>query len=202
MPTPAWNPGTAAVLFILERSHPGPARGEVNVIEGGRRVAGNSGQPGRSVTSKTVAILGRTALPVSFSRVCGTTLARGTASGCACQRHAWTTRSRTRTMPDGGRLLVTDRGRRQLGVSRANRRTPCCRQPPEQARGSVDNMRVVSTYRPRGLGRVRPGLALGWFRGGPSPFSSTPHKRPHRPDDRRTSLSPYLRHLPGQPPTC
>ena len=83
----------------------------------------------------------------------------------------------------------------------ANRRTPCCRQPPKQARGSVDNMRVVSTYRPRGLGRVRPGLALGWFRGGPSPFSSTPHKRPHRPDDRRTSLSPYLRHLPGQPPT-
>ena len=47
----------------------------------------------------------------------------------------------------------------------ANRRTPCCRQPPGQAaRGSVDNMRVVSTYRPRGLGRVRPGLALDWFR--------------------------------------
>ena len=57
MPTPAWNPGTAAVLFILERSHPGPARGEVNVIEGGRRVAGNSNEPGRTVTSKTVAIL-------------------------------------------------------------------------------------------------------------------------------------------------
>src|SRR4051794_6038350 len=27
---------------------------------------------------------------------------RGTASGCACQRHTWTTRSLTRTMPDGG----------------------------------------------------------------------------------------------------
>jgi hypothetical protein len=117
MPTPAWNPGTAAVLSILERSHPGPARGEVNVIEGGRRVVGNSGQPGRSVTSMTVVILGRSALPVSFSRVCGTTLGRGTASGCACQRHAWTTRSRTRTMLDGGRLLITDRGRWQLGVS-------------------------------------------------------------------------------------
>jgi hypothetical protein len=38
--------------------------------------------------------------------------------------------------------------------------------PPaaRQARGSVDNMRVVSTYRPRRLGRVRPGLTLDWFR--------------------------------------
>src|SRR5687768_4164622 len=57
MPAPAWNLGMAAPLFILGRSHPGTARGEVNVIEGGRRVAGNSGRPGRSVTSKTVAIL-------------------------------------------------------------------------------------------------------------------------------------------------
>ena len=65
MPTPAWNPGTAAVLFILERSHPGPARGEVNVIEGGRRVAGNSGQPARSVTSKTVAILAGPRYPLA-----------------------------------------------------------------------------------------------------------------------------------------
>jgi hypothetical protein len=60
-----------------------------------------------------------------------------------------------------------------------NRRTPCCRQPPGQARGSVDaNMRVVTTYRPRRLGRVRPGLALSLVPRGPSPFSSTPHKRP------------------------
>ena len=57
MPTPACNPGTAAVLFIVERSRPGPARSEVNVIKGDRRLASNSGQPGRSVTSKTVAIL-------------------------------------------------------------------------------------------------------------------------------------------------
>jgi hypothetical protein len=34
----------------------------------------------------------------------------------------------------------------------ANRRTPCCRQPPKQARGSVDNMRILSTYRPPRLG--------------------------------------------------
>jgi hypothetical protein len=84
---------------------------------------------------------------------------------------------------------------RCLGV---NRRTPCCRQPPGQAaRGSVDNMPVVSTYRPRRLGRVRPGLALDWFRAALHRFSSMPHKRPHRSDERRTSLSPYLRHPPG-----
>jgi hypothetical protein len=33
-PLPLGTPGTAAVLSISERSHPGPARGEVNVIEG------------------------------------------------------------------------------------------------------------------------------------------------------------------------
>jgi hypothetical protein len=200
MPTPAWNPGTAAVLSILERSHPGPARGEVNVIEGGRRVVGNSGQPGRSVTSMTVVILGRSALPVSFSRVCGTTRSRN------CVRLCLSATCVDDSEPDphdAGWRAATDYRPGPLAARclAANRRTPCCRQPPKQARGSVDNMRVVSTYRPRGLGRVRPGLALGWFRGGPSPFSSTPHKRPHRPDDRRTSLSPYLRHLPGQPPT-
>src|SRR5215213_9038559 len=45
------------------------------------------------------------------------TLGRRTASGCACQRHGWTTRSRTRTIPDGGRLLVTSEAAEQLGVS-------------------------------------------------------------------------------------
>jgi hypothetical protein len=116
MPTPARNPGTAAVLFILERSHPGPARGEVNVIEGGRRVAGNSGQLAAASPVRPLRSLQDRATR-QLQSVCGSTLGRGTASGCACQRHAWTTRSRTRTMPDGGRLLVTNRGRRQLGVS-------------------------------------------------------------------------------------
>jgi hypothetical protein len=80
----------------------------------------------------------------------------------------------------------------------ANRRTPCCRQPPGQAaKGSIVKMRVVSTYRPRRLGRVRPGLVPGWFGAALHHFSSTPHKRPHRPDGRRTPLSSPLRHLPG-----
>ena len=35
MPSPAGTPGTAAVLISLGAQHPGPARGEVNVIEGG-----------------------------------------------------------------------------------------------------------------------------------------------------------------------
>ena len=45
------------------------------------------------------------------------TLGRRTASGCACQRHGWTTRSRIRTIPDGGRLLITSEAAEQLGVS-------------------------------------------------------------------------------------
>jgi hypothetical protein len=200
MPTPAGNPGTGRPPVHRGAQSSRACTAEVNVIEGGCRAT--LADLAAGVTSKTVAILARTALPVGFSRVCDTIVGRGTASGCACQRHAWTTRSRTHTIPDGGRLPVTDRGPPAARCLRANRRTPCCRQPPKQARGSVDNMRVVSTYRSRGLGRVRPGVALGWFRGGPSPFSSMPHKRPHRPDDRRTSLSPYLRHLPGQPPAC
>jgi hypothetical protein len=98
----------------------------------------------------------------------------------------------------GGYWLPYDRGRRQLGVSvRTVERLVAASRPGQAARGSVDNMRVVSTYRPRGLGRVRSGLALDWFRAALHRFSSTPHKPPHRPDDRRTSLSPYLRHLPG-----
>jgi hypothetical protein len=88
MPTPAWNPGTAAVLFIVERSHLGPAR-----------------------------------------------LGRGTASGRACQRHAWTTRSRTRTMPDGGRPLVHQPGppaARCLGVNRRNALAPAAARTSER----------------------------------------------------------------------
>jgi DNA-binding IclR family transcriptional regulator len=45
-------------LSILDCIHPrGPACGRSTVIEGGRRVSGNSNEPGRTVTSKTVAIL-------------------------------------------------------------------------------------------------------------------------------------------------
>jgi len=174
MPSPAWNPGMAAVLFVLERSHPGPARGEVNVIEGGRR-AGNSGQPGRSVTSKTVAILGRTALPVGFSRVCGTTLARGTASGCACQRHAWTTRSRTRTMPDGGRLLVTDRGRRQLGVSvRTVERLVAASRPDKRREAQLT---TCASYPPIGLESRAASNPDSPLTGSARPFTVSPASR-------------------------
>ena len=190
MPTPAWNPGTAAVLFILERSHPGPARGEVNVIEGGRRVAGNSGQPGRSVTSKTVAILAgprypsasvESAAPPSVEelrQVVPVSDMRGRlGAGPARCRMA------------GGYWLPTEAA--GSSVSRCEPSNALLPPAARTGRGSVDaNMRVVTTYRPRRLGRVRPGLALSLVPRGPSPFSSTPHKRPHRPDDRRTSLSP------------
>jgi len=138
-------------------------------------VAGNSGQPGRSVTSTTVAILARTALPVSFSRVCGTTLGRGTASGRACQRHPWTTRSRTRTMPDGGRLLVTDRGRRQLGVSvRTVERLVAASRPDKRREARLT---TCASYAPVGL--------EGWAASDPDsplagfarPFTVSPARR-------------------------
>ena len=199
MPTPAWNPGTAAVLFILERSHPGPARGEVNVIEGGRRVAGNSGQPGRSVTRKTVAILAGPRYPLAsvesaappsveeLRQVVPVSDMRGRlGAGPARCRMA------------GGYWLPTEAA--GSSVSRSEPSNALLPPAARTGRGSVDaNMRVVTTYRPRRLGRVRPGLALSLVQRGPSPFSSTPHKRPHRPDHRRPSLSPYLRHLPGSP---
>jgi hypothetical protein len=196
MPTPAWNPGTAAVLFILERTHPGPARGEVNVIEGGRRGGRQLWPTGRSLTRRTVAILAGPRYP--SASVCLRLHPRSRNCVRLCLSATCVDDSEPDPHDAGWRAATGYQPRppaaRCLG---ANRRTPCCRQPPGQARGSVDNMRVVSTYRPRRLGRVRPGLALSLVPRGPSPFSSTPHKRPHRPDDRRTSLSPYLRHLPG-----
>ena len=196
MPTPAWNPGTAAVLFILERSHPGPARGEVTVIEGvvgwpatlANLAAAPPVRPLRSLQDPATRQLQSSLRHHPRSRNCVRLCLSATCvddSEPDPHDAGWRAATGYRPGPPAARCLG------------ANRRTPCCRQPPKQARGSVDNMRVVSTYRPRGLGRVRPGLALDWFRAALHRLSSTPHKRPHRPDDRRTSLSPYLRHLPG-----
>jgi hypothetical protein len=178
MPTPAWNPGTAAVLFILERSHPGPARGEVNVIEGGRRVAGNSGQPGRRVTSKTVAILAgprypsasvESAAPPSVEEL------RQVVPVSDMRRRLGAGPARCRMA--GGYWLPTEAA--GSSVSRSEPSNALLPPAARTGRGSVDaNMRVVTTYRPRRLGRVRPGLALSLVPRGPSPFSSTPHKRP------------------------
>jgi hypothetical protein len=163
MRTPASNPGSAAVLFILERIHPGPARGEVNVIEGGRRGGRQLWPTGRSLTRRTVAILAGPRYP--SASVC----LRLHPQSRNCVRLCLSATCVDDSEPDphdaGWRAATGYQPRppaaRCLG---ANRRTPCCRQPPGQARGSVDaNMRVVCTYRPRRLGRVRPGLALHWF---------------------------------------
>ena len=161
-------------------------------------MAGNSGQPGRSVTRKTVAILAGPRYPLLQS----------------CLRHHPRSRNCVRlclsatcvddSEPDrtmrmaGGYWLPTEAA--GSSVSRSEPSNALLPPAARTGRGSVDaNMRVVTTYRPRRLGRVRPGLALSLVPRGPSPFSSTPHKRPHRPDHRRPSLSPYLRHLPGSP---
>jgi hypothetical protein len=185
MPTPAWNPGTAAVLFILERSHPGPARGEVNVIEGGRRVAGNSGQPGRSVTSKTVAILAgprypsasvvsaappsveelRQVVPVSDMR-------RRLGAGPARCRMA------------GGYWLPTEAA--GSSVSRSEPSNALLPPAARTGRGSVDaNMRVVTTTPPIGLegwAASEPDSPFHWFR-------AALHHSPARRTNGHTALT-------------
>jgi hypothetical protein len=162
-------------------AHPGPARGEVNVIEGGRRVAGNSGQPGRSVTRRTVVIVAGPRYPSASVESAAPPSSRN------CVRLCLSATCVDDSEPDphdaGWRAATGYQPRspaaRCLG---ANRRTPCCRQPPGQARGSVDNMRVVSTYRPRRLGRVRPGLAHDWFR-------AALHHSPARRTNGHTALT-------------
>ena len=196
MPTPAWNPRAAAVLLILEHSHPGPARGEFNVIEG---VVGWPATLANLAAASPVRPL--RSLQDRATRQLQSSLRHHPRSS-NCVRLCLSATCVDDSEPDphdaGWRAATGDQpgppAARCLG---ANRRTPCCRQPPGQARGSVDaNMRVVSTYRLEGWAASDPDSPFHWFRG-PSPFSSTPHKRPHRPDDRRPSLSRYLRHLPG-----
>jgi len=177
MPSPAGTPGTAAVLISLGAQHPGPARGEVNVIQGGRRVAGNSGQPGRSVTSKTVAILAGPRFPsasVEFAappsveelrQVVPVSDMRGRL-GAGPARYRWRAATGYQRRPPAARCLGADR------------RTLCCRQPPKQARGSVDKMRILTAYRPPRLGRSPTWNSHSTDPRRPAPFSSTPLNRP------------------------
>ena len=160
-------------------------------------MAGNSGQPGRSVTRKTVAIVAGPRYPLASVE-------------SAAPPSVEEQRQVVPVSDMGGRLGAGPARCRMAGgywlpteaagssVSRSEPSNALLPPAARTGRGSVDaNMRVVTTYRPRRLGRVRPGLALSLVPRGPSPFSSTPHKRPHRPDHRRPSLSPYRRHLPG-----
>jgi hypothetical protein len=118
---------------------------------------------------------------------------RGTASGCACQRHTWTTRSRTRTMPDGGRLLVTDRGRRQLGVSvRTVERLVAASRPDTRRKARLS---TCASYPPTGL--------EGWAASDPvSPFHwfrAALHHSPARRTNGHTALTTVAHrfHLTG-----
>jgi hypothetical protein len=204
MPTPAWNPGTAAVLFILERSHPGPARGEVNVIDGGRRVAGNSGQSGRSITRKTVAALAGPRYPlasvesaappsveelrqvVPVSDMCG----RLGAGPARCRMA-------------GGYWLPTEAA--GSSVSRSEPSNALLPPAARTGRGSVDaNMRVVTTKPPIGLegwAASDPDSPFHWFR-------AALHHSPARRTNGHTALTTVAHrfHLIGaicrQAPTC
>src|SRR5919112_892754 len=98
MPTPARHPGTAAVLFIVERSRPGPARGEVNVIEG---VVESAASPSVEELRQVVSVSDMRGRPGAGRARCGWRAATGYHPG-----------------PPAARCLG------------ANRRTPCCRQPP------------------------------------------------------------------------
>ena len=198
MPTPAWNPVRPPSCSSWSAVIPAcTQRGQRD--RRGRRVAGNSGQPGRRVTSKTVAILAgprypsasvESAAPPSVEEL------RQVVPVSDMRRRLGAGPARCRMA--GGYWLPTEAA--GSSVSRSEPSNALLPPAARTGRGSVDaNMRVVTTYRPRRLGRVRPGLALSLVPRGPSPFSSTPHKRPHRPDHRRPSLSPYRRHLPGSP---
>jgi hypothetical protein len=188
MPTPAWNPVWPPSCSSWSAVIPAcTQRGQRD--RRGRRVAGNSGQPGRRVTSKTVAILAgprhpsasvESAAPPSVEEL------RQVVPVSDMRRRLGAGPARCRMA--GGYWLPTEAA--GSSVSRSEPSNALLPPAARTGRGSVDaNMRVVTTYRPRRLGRVRPGLALSLVPRGPSPFSSTPHKRPHRPDHRRPSLS-------------
>ena len=190
MPTPAWNPVWPPSCSSWSAVTPAcTQRGQRD--RRGRRVAGKSGQPGRRVTSKTVAILAgprypsasvESAAPPSVEEL------RQVVPVSDMRRRLGAGPARCRMA--GGYWLPTEAA--GSSVSRSEPSNALLPPAARTGRGSVDaNMRVVTTYRPRRLGRVRPGLALSLVPRGPSPFSGTPHKRPHRPDHLRPSLSPY-----------
>jgi hypothetical protein len=146
-------------------------------------MAGNSGQTwGRSVTSKTVAIVAGPRYPSASIESAAPPSLRNCVRLCLSAtcvddsephpHHAgWRAATGYQPRPPAARCLG------------ANLRTPCCRQPPGQAsRGLVDKMRVVSTYRPRRLGRGRPGLTLDWFR-------AALHRSPACRTNGRTALT-------------
>jgi len=69
-------------------------------------VAGNFGQPGRSVTSKTIAILAGPRYPSASVESAAPPSVEELRQVVPVSDIGWTTRRRTRTIPDGGRLLV------------------------------------------------------------------------------------------------
>ena len=184
MPTPAWNPGTAAVLFILERSHPGPARGEVNVIEG---VVGWPATLANLAAASpgSVEIRAGPRYPLLQSSLRHHPRSRNRVR--LCLSATCVDDSEPDPHDDGWRAATGYQPRppaaRCLGP---NRRTPCCRQPPGQARGSVDaNMRVVTTKPPIGLegsAASEPDSPFHWFR-------AALHHSPARRTNGHTALT-------------
>jgi hypothetical protein len=191
MPTPAWNPvrppscsSWSAVIPACTRCGQRDRRG--------RRVAGNSGQPGRRVTSKTVVILAgprypsasvESAAPPSVEEL------RQVVPVSDMRRRLGAGPARCRMA--GGYWLPTEAA--GSSVSRSEPSNALLPPAARTGRGSVDaNMRVVTTYRPRRLGRVRPGLALHWFR-------AALHHSPARRTNGHTALTTVAHrfHLPA-----
>ena len=109
-------------------------------------------------------------------------------------------------MPDGGRLLVTDRGRRQLGVSvRTVERLVAASRPDKRREAQLT---TCASYPPIGLESRAASNPDSPLTGSARPFTVSPARR----TNGRTALttiahrfhltsphltSPHLRHLPG-----
>ena len=171
MPTPAWNPVRPPSCSSWSAVIPACTHGGQRDRRG-RRVAGNSGQPGagspvrplRSWQDRATRQLQSSLRHHPRSRNCVRLCLSATCvddSEPDAHDAGWRAATGYQPRPPAARCLA------------ANRRTPCCRQPPGQARGSVDaNMRVVTTKPPIGLEagprptRTRP------FTGSARPFAS------------------------------
>jgi hypothetical protein len=160
-------------------------------------VAGNSGQPGRRVTGKTVAILPGPRYPSAWTELA----ARPSVEELRQVVPVSDMRGRLGAGPARCRMAAgywLPTGAAGSSVSRCEPSnallSPAARTSDERLGGQHARRIHLSASR---VGPRPPGLALDSFRAAFHHFSTTPHKRPHRPDGRRTSLSSCLRHLPG-----
>jgi len=124
-----------------------PARGEVNVIEGGRRMAGNSGQPGRRSPVGPLRSWQDRATRQLQSSLRHHPQSRNCVRLCLSATYVDDSEPDPHDAAWRGRLLGTTsrQAARCLGT---NRRTPCCCQPPDKREARLT---TCASYPPIGL---------------------------------------------------